>query len=127
MMHERLQSSLHGKPLLLAVAADSEVKAVLTGLKSDAQPQPWTLTQATDHIDLITPGVGKANAAGAVARVLDPERHAAVLSVGIAGSYGTLLLRQVVAASASVYADEGVRTPDQFLDQIGRASCRERV
>jgi futalosine hydrolase len=68
--------------------------------------------------DCLITGIGKANAAGATARALDPGRHQAVLSVGVAGALPGSGLRpaDVVAATASVFADEGLETPGGFSD-----------
>jgi len=52
--------------------------------------------------------------------MLDPERHGAVLNIGIGGSLPDgPALGAVVAATASVYADEGLQTPDGFTDCAG--------
>jgi futalosine hydrolase len=66
-------------------------------------------------------GVGKANAAAGLARVLDSSRHAAVLNVGIAGALpgGGARIGDLIAASASVYADEGLLSPSGFTDCAG--------
>ncbi len=104
--------------MLLAVAAPSELRAVLRGLGVKIAPEPraWTTIDA-GRFDVVLAGVGKANAAGAVARLLDPSRHAGVLSVGVAGALpgGGLALGAVVCARACVFADEGVETPDRFI------------
>ncbi len=69
---------------------------------------------------MLVTGVGKANASGAVARVLDPARHSGVLCVGICGSLpGGPGIGAVVLATRSVFADEGIQTPEGYQD------CRE--
>lgn len=80
-------------------------------------PDLWVMSSPHDRFDLIQTGVGKANAAGAVARALDAKRHRGVLSVGIAGALpgGPCALGDVVLATRSVFADEGVGTPDRFI------------
>ena len=115
-MLEPLRRFINGRVLLLAVAAESEARAVLNGLGRSDLPAPWTLGAAGDGVELVVTGVGKANAAGAVARVLDPARHGAVLSVGVAGTYGGPPIRSVVVATGCAFADEGVATPDGFMD-----------
>jgi futalosine hydrolase len=111
-----LRQVLAGRALLLAVAADSEARAVAGALgKTDVAP-PWSCTRVAADLELLVTGVGKANAAGAVARVLTAERHGAVLSVGVAGTYGQGRVGSVVVGTASAYADEGVRCPDRFID-----------
>lgn len=112
---------LNGRVLLLAVAAEGEARAVMKAFGRLELPAAWAAAPLSPGVDLVMTGVGKANAAGAVARVLDPRRHGAALSVGVAGSYGGPALRSVVVASACAYADEGVRTPEGFTDlsQLG--------
>lgn len=110
--------------VLLAVAAPAEARAALAGLSGPAElaDQPWRPHAVGTRFDLLVTGIGKTNAAAAVARALDHQRHAAVLSVGIAGALpagpaGTMLeLGRVVLASACVYADEGLLGPDGFVD-----------
>ncbi|MEM8834401.1 MAG: futalosine hydrolase [Planctomycetota bacterium] len=107
---------------LLAIAALGEVRAIARGLSVEIDESPWSCTAIGDRFDAVVTGVGKANAAGAVARVLDPSRHAGVLSIGIAGTLPDgaggwrCEIGEVVCASASVFADEGVRTPTGFED-----------
>jgi futalosine hydrolase len=107
----------NGRKVLVAIAAEVEARAVLAGLGASADViHPWRLLPVGPRIDLVLTGVGKAAAAGAVARVLDPALHSLVLSVGIAGSYGPAPLCAVVGATESVFADEGVQTPAGFID-----------
>jgi len=107
--------------VLLAVASEKEAAAVIGGVSPGAAtPGPWAPTPIGAWGELLVTGVGKANAAGGVARFLDPARHAGVLCVGICGSLpGGPPVGSVVLASASVFADEGVRTPAEFR------ACRE--
>lgn len=115
-----LRALLQGRALLIVVAAEIEARAVLAANDDDDFPRPlapWTLHPLTGgFVDLLVTGVGKAPAAGAVARLLNPERHAAVLSTGIAGTYGQAPLGAAVAATHCILADEGVATPDGFQD-----------
>ncbi len=102
---------------LIAVAAPKELEAVARGLGyTDQLPGLWQCACVSPRVDLVFTGVGKANAAGAVARVLDPDRHRGVLSAGIAGAMpgSGCGLGDVVCASVSVFADEGVQMPDGF-------------
>ncbi len=102
---------------LIAVAAPKELEAVLDGLGYiDQRPGLWQCVCVSPTMNLVYTGVGKANAAGAVARVFDPDRHRGVLSVGIAGAMpgSDCQLGDVVCASSSIFADEGVETPDGF-------------
>jgi futalosine hydrolase len=106
--------------LLLVVAAPAEARAVLLGLGADSNlaDRPWVLHRASDAVDVVVCGVGKANAAGAVGRFADPVSHGAVLNVGVAGALpgAPAGLRDVVAATRSVYADEGLLTPAGYKD-----------
>lgn len=102
--------------LLVAVAAPIEARSVVDALHAAAPPAaPWDIVEC-GPIDLLLTGVGKANAAGAVAARADPERHAGILQLGIAGALpgGGLAIGDVVVATASVLADEGLLTPDGF-------------
>ncbi len=110
-----------GRRTLLVVAAPSEAQAVLAGLGWAGEvPPAWTLTPLNERFDLVISGVGKANAAGAVARTLDASRHAAVVNLGVAGSLpgaSSPPIVGLVVATASVFADDGVATPEGFVTQ----------
>ncbi len=103
--------------ILLVVAAPAELRA----LTSTPAP-PWKALPLSDRADVLLSGVGKTNAAGAVARALDPDRHALVINLGIAGSLpgSNLSIGDAVIASASAFADEGVLTNDRFEDLAAR-------
>lgn len=113
-----------GKAWLLAMAAPAEARAVLEGLGApggsviEGAARSWPRIRATERFDLLLSGVGKGNAAGAVAHALDPARCAGVLSLGICGSLpgSGLRLGDVVCATESLYADEGVGVPGGFTD-----------
>ncbi len=81
-----------------------------------------------ERFDLVLSGVGKANAAGAVARTLDPQRHGAAINLGVAGSLPGACpppIGGLVVATASIFADDGVATPDGFVTQseLGFPPC----
>jgi futalosine hydrolase len=119
---------------LLAVAAPKEVEAVVGGLLGDEaagrwlvghRPGPsWVAHELAPRFELVVTGVGKANAAAAVARTFRPERHAGVLSLGIAGALPrqaggsaaetSLQVGDVVMATFAAYGDEGVQGPGGF-------------
>jgi futalosine hydrolase len=105
---------------LIAVAAPAEARAVLAAFRGDLAlaERTWQLTPLDAHCDLVITGIGKANAAGAVARVLDPTRHSWTLSTGVAGSLpgSGLSIGGSVAATQAVFADEGLQTEAQFSD-----------
>lgn len=106
--------------ILLAVASHKEAGAVLAGLgqRPAKQIPRWEIIPIRDRFDVVVTGVGKANAAGATAKVCQPARHGAVVNVGVAGALpgSDLWLGSVVLASQSVYGDEGVITPTGFED-----------
>src|ERR1043165_9677615 len=105
--------------MIVFVAAPREYSAAALALSIDPVPSaPWSPPREAGNFQIVLTGIGKANAAGVAGRYLDPSRHAAVLSVGIAGALPTskLELRSVVAATSSVYADEGLETPTGFVD-----------
>jgi len=112
-----------GRRILLVAATPLEGQAIARGLSVglDLAPDPprsWGPYALTDQIDLVISGPGKVNAAAITALAVKPERHAAVISVGIAGSLpgSGLAVGDVVAANACVYADEGIQTADGFED-----------
>ena len=95
------------------------------GLAGDA-PEPWVLVRGGGLFDIVVTGVGKANAAGAIARVLDPSMHRGVLSVGVGGALpgSGLEIGEAVAASRSVFGDEGVGSESGLIpmDELGLGS-----
>jgi len=107
----------------VAVAAPAEARAVLSGVQCDWRlaDLQWQLAELASGLDLVVTGVGKSNAAGAVARVLDPTRHRWVLSAGVCGSLPRLDgapplgLRRAVASTDCRFADEGLRSDEGFL------------
>lgn len=107
-------------PVLLVVAAPVEARAVLAALGAppEGAERVWTPLPAAGRFEVVISGVGKSAAAGATARFLDPDRHAGVLSLGVAGALpGTgLELGSVVLGTRAVFADEGFETPDGFTD-----------
>ena len=121
--------------LLLAVASQLEARAIRERLGLDPSPAaasgprvgdtPWILERVGPGVELVVTGVGKVNAAAAVASSLEPHRHVGVLSLGIAGILPQdgprPVIGDVVVASAMRYPDEGLETPDGYrsLAQLG--------
>lgn len=114
-----------GKMLLIIVAAPNEFRAVVEGVGAPMAPSPpyWTRLPLTSVAEVVLSGVGKANAAGAVAFCYDAGRHGAILNVGIAGSLPSMdggakspRIGEVVAAAGCAFADEGVETPEGYAD-----------
>ncbi len=105
---------------LLVVAAPVEARAVLHALDRDASEgdAEWRIIEIGSRLELVVSGVGKAAAAGATARFAEPARHAAVISLGVAGALpgSGLGIGDVVLAERSVFADEGFATPEGFTD-----------
>jgi futalosine hydrolase len=79
--------------------------------------------------DVLTCGVGPAAAAAATAATLARGRYDAVLSAGIGGGFAGVALGEVVVASAIVFADLGVETPDGFtpVSALGFGTDRYEV
>ncbi len=101
---------------LLVVAAPAEAAAVLDGLDSQAGTMAeWESQAVGEGLDLLTTGVGKANAAAAVGIALRSRTYSGVINLGIAGALpaaSPLELGSAIAATRSVYADEGLTMPD---------------
>jgi futalosine hydrolase len=105
---------------LIVVAAPAEARAILAAAKGDAAraAAPWALHPLSPGTDLLITGIGKVNAGAAIARFADPHRHARIINLGIAGAlpHSGLEIGHIVAAIASIYADEGLMTPEGFRD-----------
>jgi futalosine hydrolase len=125
-----LRSLARGRAVLFVVAAPVEAAAVRAAFAADPpppgerQPMDWPLEILRPGVELLITGVGKVNAAAAIAHRADPSRHGLVVNLGICGALkplSELALRSVVLAGTSVYADEGVATPSGFqsLPEMG--------
>lgn len=113
--------------VLFVVAAPAEAAEVGSAFDArfgvkDATQVRWSAVTLAPGVEMVVTGVGKANAAAGVARVFDPARHGVVVSLGVGGALprSKLKLLDVVVATRSEYADEGVETPGKFVDM---ASC----
>jgi futalosine hydrolase len=110
---------MFGRRLVLVVAAPAEALAARRPFlpESSDVPAAWTRGRLTDRIDLLVTGVGKVNAAGACARLLDPGTDGGVINLGLAGALpGGPPLLAAVTASRSTFADEGLLSPEGFID-----------
>ena len=111
---------LAGGRVMLAVASPAEARAVLRPFDADPSfaDRPWAIHRLSDDCDLVVTGVGKTNAAGAVASLADGSVHAGVVTLGVAGSLppSHAAIGTLIVALESVYADEGMITPDGFSD-----------
>lgn len=106
-------------PILLVIASPLEARAVLASIAphvTDTASFQWRAAPVAPHVELIVTGIGKANAAAATALALHQAPYRAILSLGIAGALpdSNLALGDAVVASSSIYADEGLLTPDGF-------------
>jgi futalosine hydrolase len=111
------------KSLLLAVPAPVEIRGILSGLHLDLPvPGLWDVKPLVAGVDILHCGVGKANAAGALAKVLaeNPGTYAAVMNAGIAGALppsgpgGGLGVGDLAVATSCVFGDEGIVTPKGY-------------
>lgn len=104
--------------MLLCIASPVEVRAALRAFGKQIEADYWRPIECGE-VDLVMTGIGKSNAAGACARFFDPSRHGVIGCAGIGGalpSLHELPLGTSVVASSCIFADEGVRTPDGFID-----------
>ncbi len=121
-----LRPGPNDQPWLIAVAAPAEARAIASALSDTdhtehlqrAQHVPWSPIPLDHRLHLLVTGVGKANAAGAVAHTYDPAQHAGILSLGVAGALpdSDLSTTDIVLATRCVYADEGLITDNAFTD-----------
>lgn len=104
----------HERPVLLCAASKAETDLVLRALGKKEQSSfgPWR-AHHFHSCSVLETGVGKSNAAAGVATELTRaqsagRQYAAVLCLGIAGSYTKdLALGSAVLADSCVFADEG--------------------
>ena len=106
-------------PVLLVIASPLEARAILASTAphvTDPASFQWRAAPIAPHVELIITGIGKSNAAAATALALQRTPYRAILSLGIAGALpdSNLSLGDAVLASSSIYADEGLLTPDGF-------------
>lgn len=102
---------------MLVVAADSEAKAVF-GAFDLLDEGASVLRKLDEGAWLLRTGIGKANAAGALGVALAKNPARRVISLGLGGALpdSSLAIGDRVLASRSVFADEGVDTPEDFRD-----------
>ncbi|MGJ8637248.1 MAG: futalosine hydrolase [Phycisphaerales bacterium] len=107
---------------LLVAAAPKEARAVLEAFDQSIEAPLGIPVQLDDRFDLVRSGVGKSAAAASTMRALMLKDHRSVISVGIAGSLPShdpeskpIEIGQCIAATRSVFSDEGVGASDQFI------------
>lgn len=111
------------KPILIITAAEGEAAAVAralaTGRRAPRVPREWRPMTAAPGVHLVRSGVGKVNAAACALQTAAPGQYGAVLNIGIAGALPRdaacrryhIEIGEVIVATHSVYADEGIVTP----------------
>jgi futalosine hydrolase len=90
---------------------------VVVAVEAEANALP-----AMPNTRVVVSGIGRTNAAVAVTRtVLSMEHCCCVLNVGVGGSLpgGSLSIGDVVYGTSAIYAEEGLCTPDGFIDIAG--------
>lgn len=122
----------NGRRWLLVIAAPAEWCAVMSGRQSELvhqEAEHWCTYEVDEQFEAVLSGVGKGNASGGTARVLDTGRHCGVVSIGVGGALpgSGLELGEVVIGTFSVYGDEGVQKDDGFEDvaQMGFGPGRD--
>lgn len=102
---------------VLVVAAESEARAVFVahGLPDRDAPQ---LRVLRGGVWILRTGIGKANAAGALGIALSQSPAKRVVSLGLGGALpgSGLGIGEAVLATSSIFADEGIETPEGFVD-----------
>jgi len=98
------------RPILVVVAVAKEAEAI----------------GAIDGVEVVVAGVGRTNAAcAATEAILRHGPFSAVISAGVAGALPdqagepAVAIGETIVASACVYAEEGLITPDGFQDMAG--------
>lgn len=100
--HARKQEEKRRR-VLVVTSVDTERDAILRGIAE------------TNRIDIITAGVGVAQAAAATVQALSDARYDLVVNAGIAGGFpGQTKVGSLVLASEIVAADLGAETADGF-------------
>lgn len=116
------------RPILIITAAEGEAAAIAralsTGRRAAKVGPEWRPVAAGPRVHLVRSGVGKVNAAACALLAVQPGRYGAVLNMGIAGALPRdsacrrfrAELGEVVVATHSVYADEGIVTPRGYQE-----------
>ncbi len=129
------------KPALLIVAAPTEANALLEGFGCSEEQRThtahtfWQPLRIRDNLSMVLSGVGKANAAAALAWAIASQPSdrpkPVVLSIGLAGAlpaHPAMSVGQVVCADCCHLADEGVQTDNAFhsLADLGFPASKNR-
>lgn len=111
---------------LIVVATPLEAGPIFAALQTKSTVEPWLPLRASEEMDLLCSGVGKANASGATAAAIARASYSAVLNLGICGSLPSPISNSpkfgaAILATASIFADEGIESPEgwQPLSALG--------
>ena len=110
--------------MVCAVAAEAEPlqKSLTDAAPTQVGRRPATAGFLGDQPVVVIPtGMGKTNAAQTLTALLESRPVRGVIAFGIAGAYAGsgLDVGDVALASAAVYGDEGVQTPDGWIGTDG--------
>lgn len=110
----------HSGRILLAIASDTEAQALRGRFPGFGAVVSWKPVPLAPGVDLVITGVGKANAAGAVAFAVANASYAGVLSAGFAGTLpgSELGIGDPAVIRHAMLADEGVQTEAAFIDLV---------
>jgi futalosine hydrolase len=115
-------------PVLVTAATERELSLLVRSIDARELPKvgPFRVHEGMaggTRMLLSVSGVGKVNAAAAVALLLDRFHPSLLVNCGCGGAYAAsgLELGHLAIASSESYGDEGVETPDgwQDLDAMG--------
>ena len=107
-------------PLILLAAVPFETERLRQHLQLTPSDwlSPFNAFSGPGDILLLHTGVGKANAASATTALLERVEPRAVILCGCAGAYpdSGLQIGDLAVATAEIFGDEGVQTPNGFQD-----------
>ncbi len=122
-MADPLTISPNHHRVLLVAAAPAEAKAVAAAFGHTGPRSDWERVEVAPGWSMVRSGVGKVNAGVCVAKCLgaNAEPSTLVVNVGVCGALprdedAMLPNGSIVVGAASVYADEGVRSPTGYAD-----------
>lgn len=114
------------RPILILSAVPRELELLLTALEG-SRTNERGIYPATEgflgetRLVCCAGGVGKANAAAAATALIEQYRPGLLIIAGCGGAYpgSGLAVGDLAVASDELFADEGVETPDGWLDLRG--------
>ena len=107
--------------LIASIAAETELLRRLLSpceVRSCGRRELFRGSLCGHSVGLLHGGVGKASAAAAVGILLETVRPSLVISLGVGGAYpgSDLAVGDLALATEEIHGDEGVITPEGFLD-----------